>query len=95
VRAVRGSVRYCDFENTKVPPANWLFGGDYISAIDMMALESWTFSDNVFKNIKGRNGGGRAAIFVWCDPRISWWNEISSSIATAGWRLEIRVNLQP
>ncbi len=65
VRAMRGSVRYCRFENTKVPPADWLFGGDYISAIDMMALEDWIFSDNVFRNIKGRNGGGRAAIFLW------------------------------
>ena len=69
VRAVKGSVRYCVFENTKVPPADWLFGGDYISAIDMMALEDWTFSENVFHNIKGRNGGGRAAIFVWVRSR--------------------------
>jgi hypothetical protein len=69
VRAVRGSVRFCWFENTKVPPADWLFGGDYISAIDMMALEDWTFSDNVFRNIKGRNGGGRAAIFIWVRSR--------------------------
>lgn len=68
-RAVKGSVRYCAFENTKVPPADWLFGGDYISAIDMMALEDWTFSDNVFRNIKGRNGGGRAAIFIWVRSR--------------------------
>lgn len=65
IRAVKGSVRYCRFENTKVPPSDWLFGGDYISAIDMMALEDWTFSDNAFHNIKGRNGGGRAAIFIW------------------------------
>ncbi len=69
VRAVGGSVSYCHFENTKVPPAHWLFGGDYISAIDMMALEDWTFSDNVFRNIKGRNGGGRAAIFIWVRSR--------------------------
>ena len=69
VRAVKGSVRYCTFENTKVPPADWLFGGDYIAAIDMMALEDWTFSDNVFRNIRGRNGGGRAAIFVWVRSR--------------------------
>jgi hypothetical protein len=66
---VRGSVRYCYFENTKVPPADWLFGGDYIAAIDMMALEDWTFSDNVFRNIRGRNGGGRAAIFLWVRSR--------------------------
>ena len=38
VRAMKGSVRYCHFENTKVPPSDWLFGGDYIAAIDMMAL---------------------------------------------------------
>ena len=69
IRAVKGSIRYCQFENTKVPPADWLYGGDYISAIDMMALEDWTFSDNVFRNIKGRNGGGRAAIFVWVRSR--------------------------
>jgi hypothetical protein len=69
VRAVNGSVRFCDFENTKVPPADWLFGGDYISAIDMMALDKWTFSDNSFRNIKGRNGGGRAAIFIWVRSR--------------------------
>jgi hypothetical protein len=68
-RAVKGSVRYCAFENTKVPPADWLFGGDYISAIDMMALEDWTFSDNFFRNIKGRNGGARAAIFIWVRSR--------------------------
>lgn len=65
IRAVKGSVRYCHFENTKVPPASWLFGGDYIAGIDMMALEDWTFSDNSFINIKSRNGGGRAAIFIW------------------------------
>jgi len=69
VRAVKGSVRYCYFENTKIPPAGWLFGGDYIAAIDMMALEDWTFSDNVFQNVKGRNGGGRAAIFIWVRSR--------------------------
>ena len=68
-RAVKGLVRYCAFENTKVPPADWLYGGDYISAIDMMALEDWTFSDNVFHNINGRNGGGRAAIFIWVRSR--------------------------
>jgi hypothetical protein len=68
-RAVKGSVRGCYFENTKVPPADWLFGGDYIAAIDMMALEDWTFSQNLFRNIKGRNGGGRAAIFIWVRSR--------------------------
>jgi len=66
---VGGSVRFCDFENTKIPPADWLFGGDYISAIDMMALDGWVFSDNTFRSIRGRRGGGRAAIFVWVRSR--------------------------
>ena len=69
VRALKGSVRFCDFENTRIPPADWLFGGDYIAGIDMMALEDWTFSDNTFRNIRGRNGGGRAAIFIWVRSR--------------------------
>jgi hypothetical protein len=99
VRAVKGSVRYCQFENTKVPPADWLYDGDYISAIDMMALEDWTFSDNVFRNIKGRNGGGRAAIFIWvrsrrvvvernlivnCDRGIAFGNPGQSTANNAG-----------
>ena len=101
-RAVRGSVSYCHFENTKVPPAHWLFGGDYISAIDMMALEDWTFSDNVFRNIKGRNGGGRAAIFIWvrsrqvvverniiinCDRGVAFGNPGQSTANVVGERL--------
>lgn len=102
VRAVRGSVRYCQFENTKVPPADWLYGGDYIAAIDMMALDGWTFSDNVFRNIKGRNGGGRAAIFIWvrsravvvernlivdCDRGVAFGNPGQSTANNAGERL--------
>jgi hypothetical protein len=102
VRAVKGSVRYCRFENTKVPPADWLYGGDYIAAIDMMALDGWTFSDNVFRNIKGRNGGGRAAIFIWvrsrgvvvernlivdCDQGVSFGNPGQSTANNAGERL--------
>jgi hypothetical protein len=67
--AAGGSVRFCHFENTKVPPGDWQFGGNYISAIDMMSLEDWTFSDNTFVNIKGHSGGGRAAIFVWVRSR--------------------------
>ncbi len=65
----RGSVRHCHFENTRVPDSSWLFNGDYISAIDMMYLAHWTFADNVFRNIKGANGGGRGAIFIWNQSR--------------------------
>jgi hypothetical protein len=100
-RAVGGSVRYCHFENTKIPPADWLFGGDYISAIDMMALEDWTVSDNVFRNIKGRNSGARAAIFIWvrsrgvvvernviinCDRGVAFGNPGQSTANSAGQR---------
>ncbi|HYF49217.1 MAG TPA: hypothetical protein VEJ63_07420 [Planctomycetota bacterium] len=62
-----GSVRYCFFENTKIPPKNWQADGDYITSIDMMALDGWTFSDNVFKDIKGANEQARGAVFVWVD----------------------------
>ncbi len=102
VHAVKGSVRYCRFENTKIPPADWLYGGDYIAAIDMMALDDWTFSDNVFRNVKGRNGGGRAAIFIWvrsrgvtvernlivnCDRGIAFGNPGQSTANRTGERL--------
>lgn len=68
-KAVGGSIRFCRFENTQIPPADWLFDGDYITAIDMMALEDWTISDNFFRNIKGRKGGARGAIFIWVRSR--------------------------
>ncbi len=98
-RASGGSIRYCRFENTSVPPANWLFGGDYITAIDMMSLDGWTISDNVFKDIRGRNGGARGAIFVWvrsknvtvernlilgCDRGVSMGNPSGSSAFQEG-----------
>jgi hypothetical protein len=95
-----GSIRYCHFENTKIPPADWLFGGNYISGIDMMALDGWVISDNVFRNIKGRTGSARAAIFVWvrsknvtvernliidCDRGVAFGNpSASTSQVTAG-----------
>ena len=97
-RALGGSIRYCHFENTKIPPADWLFGGNYISAIDMMALDGWIISDNVFKNIKGRSGSARAAIFVWvrsknvtvernlivdCDRGVAFGNPSASSSQVA------------
>ncbi|HYF51878.1 MAG TPA: PKD domain-containing protein [Planctomycetota bacterium] len=64
-----GLVQYCWFENTKVPPTTWQSGGDYITSVDCMVLNNWTFADNMFMNIKGANGGGRGAIFVWVDSR--------------------------
>lgn len=64
-----GSVKSCIFENSLIPDTSWLYSGDYISAIDMMYLDSWTFSDNIFRNFKGANGGGRGAIFIWNQSR--------------------------
>ncbi|MBT3268401.1 hypothetical protein HN371_14695 [Candidatus Poribacteria bacterium] len=64
-----GSVRNCHFENTGTPGADWLFDGDYVSSIDMMYLDGWTFADNDFRNIRGANGGGRGAIFIWNQSR--------------------------
>jgi hypothetical protein len=69
VPVVGGSIRYCTFENTKVPPRTWLFEGDYISAIDCMRLVDWTITDNYFANIRGANGGGRGAVFVWVESK--------------------------
>jgi len=66
---VGGSVRFCRFENTKVPDTSWLYHGNYISAIDMMYLKDWVFSNNIFKNIRGSTGGGRGAIFIWNQSR--------------------------
>jgi hypothetical protein len=92
--ALGGSIKYCRFENTKIPPRAWLFEGDYITAIDMMALNGWEISDNFFKDIKGRNGGARGAVFIWvrsknvtvernvivnCDRGISFGNPSGSS----------------
>jgi hypothetical protein len=68
----------------------------------MMALEDWTFSDNVFRNIRGRNGGGRAAIFIWvrsrrvllernfiidCDRGVAFGNPGMSTADVSGERL--------
>ncbi len=60
-----GRVEYCSFQNSKVPPATWNFSGDYITSMDCMELKDWTISDSYFRNIKGRNGGARGAIFLW------------------------------
>jgi hypothetical protein len=62
-----GSIRYCNFENTNIPPKTWLFDGDYITAIDLMRLKDWVIADNYFHDIRGANGGGRGAIFVWVE----------------------------
>ena len=67
-----------------------------------MALEDWTISDNVFRNVKGRNGGGRAASFIWvrsrqvvvernvivdCDRGVAFGNPGQSTANVTGERL--------
>ncbi|HUU22277.1 MAG TPA: right-handed parallel beta-helix repeat-containing protein, partial [Phycisphaerae bacterium] len=65
-RPVGGEIRYCLFVNDgRKTDANDGFGGDYVGGIDMMWLKDWTIADNVFVGIRGRNGIGRGAIFIW------------------------------
>ncbi|MCL2772240.1 MAG: right-handed parallel beta-helix repeat-containing protein [Oscillospiraceae bacterium] len=56
------------FEDTQIPVASDhmdIFDGDYIAGIDMMVLDGAIISNNKFVNIRGMNGGGRGAIFIW------------------------------
>jgi PKD repeat protein len=64
-----GLVQYCYFENTKIPPTDWQDSGNYITSIDCMLLNNWTFADNMFVNIKGASGGARGAIFNWVNSQ--------------------------
>ena len=62
------SIINCRFENTMVPVESdhmTDFHGDYIGGIDVMNLSGLTVAGNTFKNIVGKNGGGRGAIFIW------------------------------
>jgi len=65
------SIRYCLFENTRVPPSIRCGGstvdssGDYIAGMDIMNADNWVVHDNCFLNIKGATGQGRAACFFW------------------------------
>jgi hypothetical protein len=67
-----GEVRYCIFENTKIPSATRAGahdGGNYIAGMDMMVLDGWDIHDNVFMNIKGASGRARGSVFLWRDCR--------------------------
>ena len=62
------SIINCWFENTQVPVESdhmAEFTGDYVGGIDVMNLSGFTITGNTFKNIVGKNGGGRGAIFIW------------------------------
>jgi len=64
-RPTNGLVRYCLFLCDTIKPWPGYHEPDYISGIDMMGLKNWEFSDNLFVGIRGINGGGRGAIFIW------------------------------
>ncbi|MCJ8331100.1 MAG: right-handed parallel beta-helix repeat-containing protein, partial [Lentisphaeria bacterium] len=67
-RPHNGQVRYCLF-TADTPKRNDQDGydGDYIAGMDLMFLSDWTIADNTFIGIRGKNGGGRGAIFIWHD----------------------------
>jgi hypothetical protein len=65
VRPTNGSIRYCLFINDEIKTDAGYHNADYVSGIDMMHLKNWTIADNVFTGIRGKNGGGRGAIFIW------------------------------
>jgi flagellar hook assembly protein FlgD len=65
-------IRYCIFENDKVPDANrpgQHAGGNYIAGMDVMRADGWNIHDCVFKDIKGATGMARGGIFIWRDSR--------------------------
>lgn len=67
-RAKNISILNCWFECTQIPEESDHmpdFNGDYIAGIDVMNISGLTISGNTFRNITGKNGGGRAAIFIW------------------------------
>ena len=65
IRPTGGRIEYCLFVADHRKDHSDFANGDYIAAIDMMWLKDWVVSDNVFLGIQGRNGRGRAAIFLW------------------------------
>jgi hypothetical protein len=65
VRPTTGRIQHCLFVNDRVKQHDPWDDGNYISGIDMMSLKDWTVSDNVFTGIRGKDGRGRGAIFIW------------------------------
>ncbi len=66
IRPRGGEVRHCLFiDDHPKTFTDDTFDGDYIGGIDMMGLRDWTIADNAFIGIRGHNGGGRGAIFIW------------------------------
>ncbi|MEO7778500.1 MAG: prolyl oligopeptidase family serine peptidase [Fibrobacteria bacterium] len=94
----RGQIRYCKFEQVTPITADITDlqdGGDYIAGMDCMKVEDWNIHHNLFKNIRGMNGGGRAGIFLWnvcnrdtiesntfmgCDRGIALGNNLNTNV---------------
>jgi hypothetical protein len=69
---MNGEIRYCLFEDTKIPDENRPGAhdaGNYIAGMDMMMLDGWHIHDNVFRTIKGASGRARGAVFLWRGTR--------------------------
>lgn len=97
-----GVVRYCTFEQVTpitrdIPDLE--ARGNYIAGMDMMCIDGWRIHDNVFRNIRGRTGQGRAGVFIWvgssnctverntflgCDRAIAFGNPTGDNAMTGG-----------
>ncbi|MBA3845533.1 MAG: right-handed parallel beta-helix repeat-containing protein [Planctomycetes bacterium] len=64
-----GLIEGCLFEDDHPKELPDSFEGDYIAGMDLMGLRQWAIRGNTFRGIRGRNGGGRGAIFIWVDSR--------------------------
>lgn len=65
-RPCNGEVRNCLFVCDHVKRNDKdQFDGDYISGMDLMHVKDWVVRDNVFVGIRGKNGNGRGAVFIW------------------------------
>ncbi len=62
-------IRYSRFENDSIPPADYIYNGDYVGGMDIMGADCWNIHHNFFRDIKGANEGARAAVFIWRDSR--------------------------
>ena len=71
-RVPRVVISNCTFEDSELPydtDHTEEFAGDYIAGIDMMVLDGAIISGNTFRNIKGKYGGGRGAVFLWVESK--------------------------
>lgn len=59
---VRGCLFLCDHAKRNDQDQ---YDGDYIAGIDLMNIKDWVIAGNVFAGIRGKNGGGRGAVFIW------------------------------